>query len=161
MKLLKKKYGKQRRRIGEAKQKAAGRVALWLLKLQRAFAKFMDRRFNPLSAKKKRWLFYGFCCLLSMYCLYLVVYPFAAQRKKDTIKVSAIQFTKPKQKQRDPDNDRFLSVEEYNRIHAFKLYLDSLASDAKGKAIFDSITAMHPGLMDSLKLVEEYYQLQK
>ncbi len=161
MKLLKKKYGKQRMRVGEVKQKAACRIALWILKLQTAFAKFMDKKINPLSAKRKKVLLYTFCLLCSSYFLWLALAPLMEKRKKDVIKIEKIQFPKPQPKYNDDLNNALISPQEYQRIHSFKLYLDSLASDKEGRAVFDSITSEHPGLMDSLKLIEEYYQLQK
>lgn len=161
MKFLRKKYGKQRSRIGEAKQKAAGRIALWISKLQTAFATFMDKKINPLSAKRKKVLFCTFCLLCASYFLWLSLAPLMQKRKKEVVKIEKIPFPKPPSKHIDDLNNAFISPEEYNRIHSFKLYLDSLAEDKKGKIIFDSIASAHPGLMDSLKLIEEYYQLQK
>jgi len=51
-----------------------------------------------------------------------------------------------------------LPEDEYNRIKKFRLYMDSLARSPGGKAIYDSITAQRPGLMDSVRFIENYYQ---
>ena len=45
-----------------------------------------------------------------------------------------------------------------NRLKAARKYLDSLAQDPKGKAIYDSLITARPGLMDSLKKAEYYYK---
>ena len=156
MKLLKRKYPA----VAETRQKVAGRIALWMAKLQTAFATYMDRKINPLPVKQKRWLLFGFCFLLSLYCLSLLLAPFTTERKKVTIKVEPIQFAKPQQKEKQ-HSAVFIPKEQYNRIHAFKLYLDSLAESKTGRRLYDSIVGSRPGLMDSLKMIEAYYQIQK
>ena len=154
--------GKQREKVlAAARAKAANKVVLLLAKMQAAFAKYMDRKINRLSAGKKKALFYGFCFIGSLCCFYLIVSPFAVQKKKNVVTVDPIEFSKPQPRKRPSDAGNFISPEEYSRIHAFKLYLDSLCSDKDGRGTYDSIVAVHPGLMDTLKLIEEYYQIQK
>lgn len=53
-----------------------------------------------------------------------------------------------------------LSKEEYGRIHRFTLYIDSLKATASGRRLLDSVTGNRPGLLDSLRLVENLYQSQ-
>lgn len=62
-----------------------------------------------------------------------------------------------------PGNDNIndgaiLSRIELDRIKSFRLYLDSLQQTKEGRALYDSIAATRPGLLDSLALIE--YQLQ-
>lgn len=47
---------------------------------------------------------------------------------------------------------------EYNRIKNFRMYMDSLARSPSGKNLYDSITKYRPGLMDSVRFIENYYQ---
>jgi hypothetical protein len=48
--------------------------------------------------------------------------------------------------------------EPYLEIHRFTLYIDSLKNSIRGKRIYDSLRMSRPGLMDSLRLVENLYQ---
>jgi hypothetical protein len=51
-----------------------------------------------------------------------------------------------------------ISDAEYNRIKSFRTYMDSLARSPSGKFIYDSITGHRPGLMDSVRFIENYYK---
>ena len=50
---------------------------------------------------------------------------------------------------------------EYNRIKRFRRYMDSLARSPGGQWMYDSITLHRPGLMDSVRFIENYYQQLK
>lgn len=50
---------------------------------------------------------------------------------------------------------------EYERVRQFKAYMDSLARSPSGSIIYDSITRSRPGLMDSVRFIEIYYQQLK
>lgn len=54
-----------------------------------------------------------------------------------------------------------VSEMEYRRIHNFRIYMDSLARSPSGKATYDSITYRRPGLMDSVRTIDNYYQQLK
>ncbi|MGN6214467.1 hypothetical protein [Parafilimonas sp.] len=54
-----------------------------------------------------------------------------------------------------------LSEAEYTRIKRFRVYMDSLARSPSGKILYDSITNQRPGLMDSVRFIENYYQQLK
>lgn len=51
-----------------------------------------------------------------------------------------------------------LSAGEYERIHRFRLYMDSLAASQSGKKVRDSILLHRPGLLDSVLFIEAYYK---
>lgn len=51
-----------------------------------------------------------------------------------------------------------VSKAEYLKVSRFREYMDSLARNPSGKNIHDSILLARPGLMDSLVLIENYYQ---
>lgn len=50
---------------------------------------------------------------------------------------------------------------EYVRVRQFRLYMDSLARSPSGSIIYDSIIRSRPGLMDSVRFIETYYQQLK
>lgn len=54
-----------------------------------------------------------------------------------------------------------LPVIEYARIRMFRLYMDSLAQSPSGRVLHDSIARYRPGLIDSVQLIERYYQQLK
>lgn len=56
------------------------------------------------------------------------------------------------------DPDFQLPPGEYERIHEFRLYMDSLATSLSGKKVHDSILLYRPGLMDSVLFIEKYYK---
>ena len=51
-----------------------------------------------------------------------------------------------------------LPTAEYERIHSFQVYMDSLSASPSGKRIYDSILLLRPGLMDSVRFVQEHYR---
>lgn len=157
MKWLNRKYGK----FAEAKTKAAGKISLLIGHMKIACAKYLDKKINPLSLKKKRLLLSVFCILVASYCVLLLLAPFTSERKNVAIKVEPIQFPKQQSSVKQLGPEIFITDEQYKRIHSFKLFLDSLAKDTSGRRLYDSIVAMHPGIADSLRQIEEYYQLQK
>lgn len=147
-------------RFTQAKGKAAGKVVMLVKRIARRCADYLDKKINPLAVEKKRWLLYGFCVLFAGYSIFLLLRPFLFATKNTTVKIDPIRFPK-ELKQQHATQDVFIPAEQYKRIHAFKLSLDSLAGSKTGRARYDSIIAMRPKLMDSLQQIEDFYQLQK
>lgn len=156
-----KKHNKGLGRPIAAKQKVADKIALWLSKVQAGFAKWMGGKINPLPVVRKKYLLFSFCFMLSGYSLWLIVSPIVETKKEVEIKIQAMRFPKAPVKKQKQISTLLISPAEYRRIHGFKIYLDSLAAGAPGRTIYDSIVATRPGLMDSLLMIEEYYQIQK
>ena len=118
-------------------------------------------KINPLPVVRKKYLLFGFCLILSTYSVWLIVSPLLQRKEKAQIKIEAMRFPNGAVKLQKQMSGPFISLGEYLRIHGFKIFLDSLAADAYGRSIYDSIVAQRPGLMDSLRMIEEYYQIQK
>jgi hypothetical protein len=162
MRLLKKKRIKQADQTPLVKDKIATWIASCVVKLQMTFAKFMDKKINPLPIKRKRLILYAFCIISSIIYLQLILSPLVQKNMNKDLHVEAIRFPKHFDKSGESNEGRgMISKEEYERIRQFKLYMDSLANDAAGKSIYDSILKDHAGLMDSIGLLEEYYHFQK
>lgn len=51
-----------------------------------------------------------------------------------------------------------VSEAEYRRIKKFSVYMDSLVRSPSGKILYDRITRLRPGLVDSVRFIESYYQ---
>jgi hypothetical protein len=162
MKLLEKKFSKKGSSAKKARENIAGKVNSGIAKVQETFATFMDKKVNSLSLIKKKSLFYSFCFISFTCCFYLVLSPFFEKKKTKFERPQAIKFANHFDK---PDKsitkENWISKQQYDHIHALKLYMDSLGRDVKGKVIYDSILIKHPKLMDSIKLFEEFYYLQK
>jgi len=53
-----------------------------------------------------------------------------------------------------------MSEQEYQRVTQFRHYMDSLAQSELGQITRDSILKKHPGLMDSVRYIENYFKSQ-
>lgn len=53
---------------------------------------------------------------------------------------------------------RRLPAKEYNPVIEIRYYMDSLIKSQSGRIVYDSIITLHPGLMDSLRIIENYFQ---
>jgi len=53
-----------------------------------------------------------------------------------------------------------VSDKEFLRLRRFKMYMDSLARSPTGKKKAKELLSGHPGLMDSISIVEEMYRQQ-
>jgi hypothetical protein len=160
MSLLKKKWRPEAAKSDVKKEGVAGRLVSCVAKMQVAFAKFMDKRVNHLSEKGRKNIFYIFCTISFLSCAYLVVKPFMTSQKNNTVQIETIKFPKHSNKINESiEITTSISKKQYNRIQAFKMYMDSLAANAS--CVYDSVLLEHPGLMDSIKLFEEFYYFQK
>ena len=95
------------------------------------------------------------------YNIYLAVNAIVSKPKKS---ISVTSIKKPAHATETGDANTTapqVSEAEYMRIRKFRTYMDSLARSPSGKIIYDSITRHRPGLMDSVRLVENYYEQLK
>lgn len=56
--------------------------------------------------------------------------------------------------------DEMITKEKYDKIQRFRKYMDSLARSPSGKILYNNILITHPGLIDSMLLFENIFQLQ-
>ncbi len=108
---------------------------------------------------KKGWITALACLVLFMgsYSGYLIVSAFTG-KPKVTLKVDAIHKPAHTGEMGEPEIQAGISRAEYLRIEKFHRYMDSLARSPTGKGTYDSIISKRPGLIDSVKQVEKYYQ---
>jgi hypothetical protein len=126
--------------------------------MQGAWANWMEKRTKNFS--RRTWFVFLvlFVVFTGSYSAYLAVHALA---DKGYPSFSITPIKKPKHltetgeaKAAAPD----ISNAEYKRIKSFRRYLDSLARSPSGKSIYDSITGHRPGLMDSVRFIENYYK---
>lgn len=162
MKSYGKKPGKEAGKKEIVQKKVAGKIFFGITKLQTAFARLMDKKVNRYSVKKRRYFLYIFCIPAALYFLFLMATPFLPLPKVSVLRVDNIKMPIHTDKTGElKNNEEFITKEEYNNIHSFKIYMDSLSKDSNGKKIYDSILLAHPKLMDSINMIEEFYQFQK
>lgn len=149
---------KRNRKGGDSQRDAAPKTSAG--NIQTKWADWMNSR----TAKFKRghWLIalVLFILLAGGYNLYLASEGLFTKGKSILLSVYAIH--KPwflsQDSQGETGNIQSLPPEEYERIHGFKLYMDSLSASPSGKRIYDSILVSRPGLMDSVLFIEKHHR---
>jgi hypothetical protein len=129
--------------------------------LQGGWAKWMMKRTEKFSRRTWIVLLILFVLFNSTYSIYLAV---SAIAEKDGTLITVTPIKKPRYttETRETDNEAVeVSESEYRRIKRFRVYMDSLARSPSGKTLYDSINSHRPGLIDSLQLIENYYQQLK
>lgn len=130
-------------------------------RLQDGWAKWMTKHTKKFSRRTWMVLLMLFVLTTTTYNVYLAVTAFTG-RKGGAITITPIK--KPKHATEDGDahtKAAVVSEAEYDRIKKFRMYMDSLARSPSGKILYDNITDHRPGLMDSVRLIENYYQQLK
>lgn len=129
--------------------------------LQGCWSKWMMKRTEKFSRRTWIVLLFLFVLSTSTYSVYLAV---GANMEKDGILITVTPIKKPRYTTETGETDKEaaeVSEAEYRRIKRFRVYMDSLARSPSGKTLYDSINSHRPGLMDSLQLIENYYQQLK
>jgi hypothetical protein len=132
-----------------------------VIPLERSWAGWLGLQAEKLSRGGK-WIFLAlFVLFAGGWTVYLVAGSFSG---KSAISYPSLQMKSipalPAPKGGLRRMGPLLSKEEYGRIHRFSLYIDSQKATACGRRLLDSITGNRPGLLDSLRLVENLYQSQ-
>ena len=146
----------------DARKTGISKVALNLYKhLQRRWVKWMAKHTANFSRRTWKIILILFMMFGGGYSGYLTVSGLVEKANKP---FSLARIKKPAHLS-EPADVRVpipgLSEIEYARIRIFRMYMDSLARSPSGKVLYDSIAHSRPGLMDSVRLVERYYQQLK
>jgi hypothetical protein len=141
--------------------KAASKIAGWMLALQNKFANAMNKQYSKLSATKRKIAVFLFCLIgggLSIYYISEAIIGVKSNHPLDKIG----RFEIPKNyNDRDTEALMDLPVDEetWNKVQAFKHYMDSLQKYDRRE--YEYILLTRPGLMDSIKTLEQIYYSQK
>ena len=130
-------------------------------RIQGGWANWMRLRTEHFSQRTWIVLLILFVLSTSTFCVYVAV---NAITIKGNNSITITRIKKPKHTTETGEahtNVAEMSEAEYNRIKKFRLYMDSLARSPSGKNLYDSITLRRPGLMDSVRFLENYYQQLK
>lgn len=129
------------------------------LLVQGIWAKWMAKKTAALSFKQLLILWGLFLAFSSGYSMYLIAVNFSGNATNTLIenpvakRIILLQTNDVIIRKNNP-----ISKTEYERIHRFRIYMDSLAASPAGKKVHDSIVNLHPGLLDSIAIIENYYQ---
>jgi len=129
--------------------------------LQRGWAKWMMKQTEKFSRRTWIVLLILFVLSTSTYSAYLAVSAFT-KKGSNSITITPIKKLKHATETGEvPIEAAEVSQAEYSRIKKFRMHMDSLARSPSGKILYDSITSHRPGLMDSVRFIENYYQQLK
>lgn len=130
------------------------------IRVQKHLSEFLQRRSEMLSLTCKTFVFIIFCLISVCSCLYLIIKNFEFKISQS---YSITPIRVPKQVAQNELQKRQPSVgvtkKEFEKIQKFRFYMDSLARSKTGKRIHDSILINRPGLIDSITIIENLYQL--
>ena len=162
MRLFKRKEKEQNAAKSSASDKVAGKIAGFIVKVQTKFADVMNRNFSGISTKRMKIFLFLFCLVsggLSIY--YIVNTVFSHDKKNNSFKIDQVNVPMHYDKTGDEltHPQIFVDDETMKNIESFKQYMDSLKT--KSTKQYDSIMLERPGLMDSIKMLEEIYYSQK
>ncbi|MDI5888570.1 hypothetical protein [Flavobacterium yafengii] len=131
------------------------------LRLQYKFAYWLERKTVTWSRKSWILILILFTILTSGSSVYIVI---KSLSQSEVNAIRSIPITKSvNSRQADSKRDQLkgsISSSEFEKIVRFRRYLDSLVRSPTGQKIKDSIIQYRPGLLDSLTILEKYYQSQ-
>lgn len=133
------------------KGKAAVSIISKIRWLQGKWAAFMDKRVNPLPIRLKKAGLIVFVSLSILICVAILAQTFT-QTNHETLKIGRMRKLVLQH-----DSNIIALPRQYERVVAFRKYMDSLFASAKGRKAFDSINVIRPGLLDSAKALEKLY----
>jgi len=153
MGLIFKKHKKTASAVGGARERIAVGVLGGILKLQRRWSVWMDKKINHLPLKKKKT--YGALSAvgIGLYCLYLIV-----SSLFQTVAVTPVPQEKTRpviRLEKHPSISDLTDSSTHRKILEFKKYMDQLDQTEEGRKKKASFLKFRPGLMDSLKLAEQ------
>ena len=131
-----------------------------VLVLQTIASRVLQDKSERLTIRSKRFAFVAFCLLSFTCCTYLIVKSFSAQTKKP-FKVGSIKVLANTEHQFHANKPSVvITKDEFDEIQSLRISMDSLAKSKTGKKLLDSILTNNHGLVDSLTIIENMYQLQ-
>lgn len=143
----------------DAQDRIANDIVQKCIQAQEQWAAFMQRKSERFSTKAKKFLFIMFLLLSAGCSLYLIVEGLISH-KHTSFSIALIKVPQYLDKAGDENTKAsgIVSQAEYERIHRFQLYMDSLAKSPSGKRLFDSILNKRPGLMNSIMMIQRIYK---
>lgn len=141
--------------------KAASKIAGWMLGVQNKFAVIMNKGFSKLSTTKRKIAVLFFALVGGGLSAYYICEAIIGARKETPLEGIGT-FEMPKnfsQRETEAQGDVFVDEETWSKVQFFKQYMDSLKK--KNDSHYYQIIKERPGLMDSINTLEHIYYSQK
>lgn len=128
--------------------------------LYSVWAAWIQHKTDRLPLKVKVIILLLFCLTASASCIYLIADSLLS-KKPTLLKIKPIEMPIGVNQLKDENTQAaIISETEYQKIHEYRLYIDSLIESASGKAFHDSLLQRYSGLMDSIRFIENIYHSQ-
>lgn len=128
-------------------------------RLKRKSADYLGKKAAKISpGAQLGWLIF-YVLSTGGFCLYLMAQTFSGEHELPSFIPEKKPWEVPASEGQSYNSDATLNEMERERIESFSNYMDSLRQISTGHA-YDSIVQARPGLMDSLAIVEKYYESQ-
>jgi len=135
--------------------KMASLLATFLRKVQEKWAICMAKWTAPLSKRALQFIMILYCLLFGGASLFAFLDVF---RQNAPTLIKPATLTVPKYyKQPGVVLTPLLTPQDREYINRFKTHLDSLNSSLGGRAVYDSLLRERPGLLDSLRRIEDFF----
>lgn len=140
--------------------KAAIKMASAMESLQRLFARKMNQLFSMMSIKKAKRVLILFTVLGGGYSLYLIYGALTMAKTKNRFPVEHISPPEHLLKTgTEATEGNGVEEKTFQDIQVYKAFLDSVKSG--NPSFYHDMMAEHPGLLDSMRLLEQLYYSQK
>jgi len=127
----------------------------------RKFAGYLSAKSENVPKKSGQFYLFVFCLVFGGTSIYIAIRGIESPSSKIAIQnISVPVYTMAADSSKMLPSLPLLTEQQYQRIVNFKIFMDSLQSSAAGKVLYDSIVSARPGLMDSIRLVEQLYKNQ-
>lgn len=130
-------------------------INLHYLRLQMAWAGWMERQSQKLGRRGQIAAFAIFLALSSCCCIFLITCGFGWLLQHSEVQLTPVKTLRidGRDQPDSPPSDTTMARD----LQAFHIYMDSLAVSVNGKHLRDSILRARPGLMDSIRMAESLY----
>jgi len=156
---FKKISSKPDKKEGSAKSTTENPLGKKIERIKRKSADYLGEKAAKISPGAQfGWLLF-YMISTGGFCLYLMAQIFSGEQKTPSFAPKNEPWEIPASQSQSYKSSATLNEKEHERIEAFSNYMDSLRQISTGHA-YDSIIKARPGLMDSLAIVEKYYESQ-
>ncbi|MFP9114789.1 hypothetical protein ACLI1A_12680 [Flavobacterium sp. RHBU_3] len=134
-------------------------VAIWLVEKKRNIKEWWVRQMvklaGRLSISQQKIVLIVLCLFCCAYSSFLVIKGFTVVNHTKAIPIHSISRPDSRKPIIKCDGDE---SDEIARMKHLLFVMDSLKNTPSGKPQYDSIVRYRPGLLDTLKMLEEYYK---
>lgn len=147
-------------KLNIAADKVAVKVVAVIESVQQLFGKTMNKSFEKMSRKKLKWIVCVFVVVCGSYSLYLIGSVLHDAKRNNTFSVEQMyRPTNSDTLMTQSDVQGSLDERSFPKIQVYRLFLDSIK--VVNRPLYDQILSEQPGLLDSMKRLEDIYYSQQ